>query len=136
MNEVIERSYYTRGSLPHKALDVISRKPMSTLEWRLEVTTKPMSFFQIHAIDVLLKDEYVTTRDKIFAITRKGEEYLDVLGRIKKQLPSSSKKLEHVGYDGAELKKPPAREEGLQFLLYPSRMNNKLRYRDGREETL
>ena len=126
------KSTYTRGSLIHKALEKISRKPMSHLEWRQEVTDKPMADFQIKAIDPLIADGYVTTRDKIFIITRNGEDYLGYLGRVKMQLPKSE--LHHTmgtNYDGAELKKRPVRANSEQFLSYPSRVGSRLFYRDG-----
>jgi hypothetical protein len=131
------KSTYTRGSLIHKALEKISRKPMSHLEWRQEVTDKPMADFQIRAIDPLIADGYVTTRDKIYLITRNGEDYLGYLGRVKMQLPKSE--VHHTmgtNYDGAELKKRPDRPNSEDFLKYPSRVNNRVYYRNGRVEAV
>jgi hypothetical protein len=105
---------------------------MSALEWRQITTKKPMSEFQIKAIDPLIADGNVATRNKMYVITRSGEECLEMLGRVKLQLPNNQ--VHHTmntTYDGAELKKRPDRKNAERFLEYPSRVNNHLFYRNG-----
>ena len=126
------KSTYTRGSLIHQALEKISRQHMSALEWRQLTTKKPMVDFQTKAIDPLIADGYVTTRNKMYVITRDGEEYLETLGRVKMQLPNTQ--VHHTmntTYDGAELKKRPDRPNAERFLDYPSRVSGRLFYRNG-----
>jgi phosphoserine aminotransferase len=105
---------------------------MSALEWRQLTTKKPMVDFQTKAIDPLIADGYVTTRNKMYVITRDGEEYLETLGRVKMQLPNTQ--VHHTmntTYDGAELKKRPDRPNAERFLDYPSRVSGRLFYRNG-----
>jgi hypothetical protein len=110
---------------------------MSALEWRQITTKKPMAEFQVRAIEPLIVDGYVTTRNKMYVITRDGEEYLQTLGRVKLHLPSShDHQIMHTTYNGAELKQRPVRANAEQFLSYPSRVNNRLYYRDGRVEAV
>ena len=132
------KSTYTRGSMFHKALDKISRKIMSAEEWKDEVTDKPMSFFQNRVIATMLSDGKVAVKNKVYSITKSGEDYLSELGRIKMQKPkeTTGAYLVKTHYDGAELAKAPVRPNAEQFLQLPSRFSNRLVYRDGRVEVV
>jgi len=128
------KSTYSRGSMFHKALEKISRKIMSAEEWKDEVTHKPMSFFQGSVITTMLNDGRVAVKNKMYNITKSGEDYLSELGRVKMRKPqeTAGAYLVKTHYDGAELSKAPVRPNAEQFLQLPSRFSNRLVYRNGR----
>jgi hypothetical protein len=139
MNKEPARSFYTRGSMIHKGLEKISRTPLADAEWRTQTKKISLDRFYMYVINPLKKDGFVVNRDGFWRITKEGENRLSELGAIIVSTPERKPKLEPHAfflYDGAELKAKPSRENAEDFLKYPSRMNNRLYYRDGRVEVM
>jgi hypothetical protein len=134
MNKEPMRSFYTRGSMIHRGLEKISRSPMIEQEWRSQTKNISIDRFNMYVISPLKKDGFVVNHDGFWRITSNGEARLSELGATKiRKTPQSSQPhyTMNTTYDGAELKSKPARKNAEDFLNYPSRMNNRLYYRNG-----
>jgi len=134
MNKEPARSLYTRGSIIHQGLENISRKPMTEQEWRTRTKSISLERFNMYVISPLTKDGFVVNRDGFWRITNEGEARLTDLGAVKVRRAATAPTQHHTmgtTYDGSELKIKPARENAEDFLRYPSRINNRLFYRDG-----
>lgn len=139
MNKEPARSFYTRGSMIHCGLENISRKPMTEQEWRTQTKSISMERFHMYVISPLKKDGFVVNRDGFWRVTNEGENRLSELGATrtrKTPKPTMPHHTMNTTYDGAELKTKPAREHAEDFLGYPSRINNRLFYRNGNVEVM
>ena len=134
MNKEPARSWYTRGSMIHRGLEKISRSPMTEQEWRTQTKNISIDRFNMYVISPLKKDGFVVNHDGFWRITSNGEARLSELGATKiRKIPQPSQPHYTLGttYNGDELKLKPARENAEDFLNYPSRVKNRLHYRDG-----
>ena len=139
MNKEPARSFYTRGSTIHFGLETISRKPMTEQEWRTQTKSISMERFHMYVISPLTKDGFVVNRDGFWRITNEGENRLSELGATRtRRVPTTTEPHYTMltTYDGNELKLKPAREHAEDFLNYPSRINNRLFYRNGNVEVM
>lgn len=134
MNKEPMRSLYTRGSMIHQGLEKISRYPLTEQEWRTQTKNISTDRFNMYVISPLKKDGFVVNRDGFWKITTDGEAKLNELGAIRERKPTSAPQPHYTQgttYDGAELKVKPARNHAEDFLALPSRVNNRLHYRNG-----
>ena len=134
MNKEPVRSLYTRGSMIHHGLENISRAPLSEQEWRTQTKTISMDRFNMYVISPLRKDGFVVNRDGFWKITAEGEARLSELGATRvRRAPTTTEPHYTMAttYNGDELRFKPARENAEDFLHCPSRINNRLFYRDG-----
>jgi len=139
MNKEPARSFYTRGSTIHHGLENISRKPMTEQEWRTQTKSISMDRFQMYVISPLTKDGFVVNRDGFWRITTSGENRLIELGATRVRRESTTTEPHYTmltTYNGDELRFKPAREHAEDFLNCPSRINNRLFYRNGNVEVM
>ena len=134
MNKEPVRSFYTRGSMIHHGLENISRAPLSEQEWRTQTKNISIDRFHMYVISPLKKDGFVVNHDGFWRITSNGEARLNDLGATKiRKIPQPSQPHHTMNttYNGAELKLKPARANAEDFMNCPSRVNNRLHYRNG-----
>ena len=140
MNKEPARSYYTRKSIIHHGLEVISRMPMTETEWRTKTKNISIERFFMYVINPLKKDGFVVNRDGRWRITNDGESRLLWLGPYVDSphpgKPTQKTPIQFEPYDGSELKKKFDREGAGDFLNFPSRVNNRLYFKDGRVEVM
>lgn len=131
-------SKYSRGSYIHRALEKLSREPMSADRLRRDISSVSIARFHESIIQPLVNDGFIEGKGGIYYITKKGEVKLDELGPVKDKLPpqfASARRINILGngtYDGKELRPQQNRIEGNDHLALPSRVDNLLYYRDGR----
>jgi hypothetical protein len=131
-------SKYSRGSYIHRALEKLSREPMSADRLRRDISSVSIARFHESIIDPLVGDGFIESKGGIYHITSKGEVKLAELGPVKDKLPPQFAKarqndIMHNGtYDGKELKPQQNRLDGNDHFMWPSRVDNTLYYRDGR----
>lgn len=131
------KSTYTRNSLIHQALEMLDRLPRTAEQLRTSIANISITRFNEAVTEPLLRDGMARNENGLVYLTPLGREKLSALGMTKTKLPASHKaQLMHVPYDGAELKRHPYRIGSDQHKSYPSRVGNKLHYRDGRIEEL
>jgi hypothetical protein len=128
-------SKFTKNSKIHQALNCLYRLPMGPSELKKAINfTESTSRFDASIIVPLINERFVVRKDMKYFITHLGQEKLMSLGQIKQRMPNSSKIVGDGTYDGAELRKSVERPGADDHLQYPSRMNDRLHYRDGRVE--
>jgi len=128
---------FFRNSMLHRALDVLSRTPMSESELKRAIQfTSSAPRFNQHVIIPLTNNFMTKRRDSVYHLTPTGEETLQTLGRIKLRMPSTEKFFPVGSYDGHELKVAAVRQGADNHMALPSRVGNMLFYRDGRTEAL
>jgi len=137
MKEEPIRSFYTRGSMIHRGLERIARCPMTEQEWRTQTENISIQRFFQYVIDPLKRDKFVQSRDGFWHVTPAGEERLRDLGATKKiRVRNHKEDLVKTTYGGEELRDMVTRPGAQDFLSYPSRVFNRLHYRDGRVEVM
>lgn len=128
---------FFRNSMLHKALDVLSRTPMTEQELKRAIQfTASVPRFNQHIIIPLSNNGMTKRRDSVYHLTPVGEETLQTLGRIKIRMPNAGKFMPSGDYDGAELMIAAVRNGADDHMQLPSRVGDKLFYRDGRVEAL
>jgi hypothetical protein len=128
-------SKFTKNSKIHQALDCLYRLPMGPSELKRAINfSDSTSRFDASIIVPLINEKFVVRKDMKYFITPLGQDKLMDLGQIKQRIPNSSKIVGSGTYDGAELRKSVERPGADDHLKYPSRMNDRLHYRDGRVE--
>ena len=130
-------SKYSRGSYIHRALEHLSRRANTPDKLRREIASVSIARFQETIIDPLVNDGFIEKVGLSYQVTPKGEAKLVELGPVKEKLPptfaGARKNNVFAGiYDGKELKPQQNRMEGNDHLALPSRVDDKLYYRDGR----
>lgn len=131
------KSKYTRGSLIHQAIESIERLPRSPEQLRTLLNNISMARFNEYVTGPLLADGLALIKENMIYLTAKGREKFSELGMCKTQLPPSHRaELLTTTYDGKELKISAVRVGADNHMGCPSRVNNTLRYRDGRVEEL
>ena len=128
---------FIRNSMLHRALDVLSRTPMTEQELKRTIQfTSSVPRFNQHIIIPLTNNFMTKRRDSVYHLTQTGEDTLQTLGRIKIRMPSTEKFIPTGSYDGHELKVSAVRRGADDHMMLPSRVGDKLFYRDGRTEAL
>jgi hypothetical protein len=131
------KSTYTRNSLIHQALESLDRLPRSPDQLRTNLANISIARFNEQVTEPLLRDGLARSEGGVMVLTALGREKIAELGMTKSKLPSSHKlETPRTPYDGAELKTKPVRIDADQHEQYPSRVGNRLAYRDGRVEVL
>ena len=129
------KSTYTRNSLIHQALESLDRFPRTPEQLRTSLAYISIARFNEAVTEPLLRDGLARHEGDILVLTSLGREKISFLGTTKTKLPSSHKStFMNVPYDGAELRIKPVRLGADQHEIFPSRVENKLHYRDGRIE--
>lgn len=128
-------SKFTKNSKIHQALDCLYRLPMNGAEIKKTINfNDSMPKFEASIIVPLINERFAVRKDMKYFLTPAGQDKLMELGQIKQRIPNSSKVVGTGHYDGAELRKSVERPGADDHMKYPSRMNNRLYYRDGRVE--
>lgn len=133
---------YSRGSYIHRALEKLSREPMSADKLRRDISSVSIARFHESIVNPLTNDGFIESKGGILHITSKGEVKLDELGPVKDKLPPQFAETRRNNimtnglYDGKELKPQQNRLDGNDHFAWPSRVDNVLYYRDGRVELM
>jgi hypothetical protein len=131
------KSKYTRGSLIHQAIEAIERQPRSPNQLRTVLDNISIARFNQYVTEPLLKDGFALLNGDVMYLTALGREKFSELGMCKSRLPPSHKaEMLHTTYDGKELKMAAVRPGADNHMGFPSRVNDTLRYRDGRVEVM
>lgn len=131
------KSKYTRGSLVHQTMEAIERQPRSPNKLRTLLDNISIGRFNQYVTEPLLKNEFALLNDDVLYLTALGREKLSELGMCKTKLPSLHRaEILHTTYDGKELKMAAVRPNADDHMSFPSRVNNSLRFRDGRVEVM
>ena len=127
------KSKYTRGSLIHQAIEALDRQPRSPGQLRTALNNISIARFNQYVTEPLVQDGLALIKNEVMYLTALGREKFSDLGMCKTKLPPSHKaELLHTTYDGKELMIAAVRAGADNHMSFPSRVNNSLRFRDGR----
>lgn len=134
-------SKYTKNSKIHQALEALSFLPVDAIELRRKIHFREsMQRFEHYIVLPLTSDKLVKLTDYKFVITDLGLHRLSELGTVKKMLaPTPARNFVPTKIDpyrGDELRPQQMRPEANIHFEFPSRIGNKLHYRDGRVEAV
>ena len=130
-------SKYTRNSLIHRAMQSLDRFPRSPEQLRTSLAHMSIVRFNEAVTEPLWRDGLANNEGGMISLTKLGRDKLAELGAVKEKLPSSHRAaIIHQPYDGSELKIKPIRNGAEHHEDHPSRIGNRLTYRDGRVEVL
>lgn len=123
----------------HRILDALSSGPKSTRELKNVVgAVNSLARFDSEYMGRMLDNGYVKRHDEGWVITPAGLGKLQQLGPLSdRRYRDIATPRSHIGKGELRLDKlyvTPMRPGAQDFLKYPSRMANELRYRDGRVE--
>jgi len=131
------KTKYTRGSLIHQAMESLERLPRPPEQLRTKLNNISMTRFNQYVTEPLVSDGMALIKENMMYLTAKGREKLSHLGMHKIQLPPPQRTaLPTTTYEGKELMGAAVRVGADDHMDCPSRVNNKLHYRDGRVEEL
>lgn len=121
----------------HRILQALSTGPCESKELKNIVgAVNSIARFDGEYMERLIRSGYVKRRADKWLITAAGQEKLDELGpargvRRRNQPTNHARLMDRETYQPSKELKPPMRPGSEDFLQYPTRMGNKLYYRDG-----
>jgi hypothetical protein len=131
------KSKYTRGSLIHQAIESLDRMPRSPEQLRTSLDNISIKRFNEYVTEPLVRDGFALIKENMMYLTALGREKFSELGMCKTRLPPSHRaELIRTVYEGKELQAAAVRVGADDHMRFPSRVGNRLHYRDGQVEVL